>query len=389
MSVAQMRVVMSLVLVGVAVADPTWARTITVEKDGTGDYRVIQDALDVSAPGDTVLVGPGRYTDTRPYVPPGWSIAVDIYAIVNTDNLTIIGAGADKTIIGPDIYEYSASDSPMGIVQVFSQGTLRISSLSLINCHLGYADLYVNASRVELDSCAFRGWRIGMLVTDAGGHASNCEYTDQLLSIHVSSASDFIISSCVFSGSGEAVQFGNGASNGIIEDCVVNGNIVGIALSISSGITVRRNRIHNTRVGIVIRGTGHVLEGNHIEVYGDCLRQLGAIAQVERNVMISSGDHVVQVVSTPQYLSNYRDNHFIRHGDANVFDVSLSHDGEPVVLDLENNYWGTTSADSISAWIYDAHDDVSAGAYVDYEPYHLSPVENDTKSFGGVKRMFR
>ncbi|MBE0568033.1 MAG: hypothetical protein IH621_18915 [Krumholzibacteria bacterium] len=43
------------------------ARTWRVEKDGSGDYTVIQDALDAAASGDTIQIGPGRFEDFRIY----------------------------------------------------------------------------------------------------------------------------------------------------------------------------------------------------------------------------------------------------------------------------------------------------------------------------------
>ena len=35
--------------------------TLSVKQDGSGDYTIIQEALDAANPGDTVLVHPGRY----------------------------------------------------------------------------------------------------------------------------------------------------------------------------------------------------------------------------------------------------------------------------------------------------------------------------------------
>lgn len=49
------------------VAGSASARTWRVEKDGFGDYTTIQPAVDAAAPGDIVLIGPGRYLEQAPY----------------------------------------------------------------------------------------------------------------------------------------------------------------------------------------------------------------------------------------------------------------------------------------------------------------------------------
>ena len=56
---------------------------------------------------------------------------------------------------------------------------------------------------------------------------------------------------------------------------------------------------------------------------------------------------------------------------------------------MTNNYWGTTSADSISAWIYDGNDDDGIGAVVDFEPFNTEPLAAEKKTMGGFKSMFR
>ena len=41
------------------------ASTWHVERDGSGDFTTIQPAVDASAPGDTIHIGPGEYTETH------------------------------------------------------------------------------------------------------------------------------------------------------------------------------------------------------------------------------------------------------------------------------------------------------------------------------------
>jgi hypothetical protein len=50
-----------LVSLGVWLSCHALGDTITVKQDGTGDYTIIQDAIDASSDGDTVLVYPGTY----------------------------------------------------------------------------------------------------------------------------------------------------------------------------------------------------------------------------------------------------------------------------------------------------------------------------------------
>jgi len=57
-----------------------------VEKDGSGDFEVIQDAVDAAAPGDVIMVGPGRYEEFQV-----WNNGNQdwhIYVLVETDDLT-------------------------------------------------------------------------------------------------------------------------------------------------------------------------------------------------------------------------------------------------------------------------------------------------------------
>ncbi|MEW6743494.1 MAG: right-handed parallel beta-helix repeat-containing protein [Planctomycetota bacterium] len=64
---------------------PTFAATITVDDDGPADYDTIQEAVDHSSPGDTILVMPGLYAE-EVRVP---------------HSLAIIGSGIRETIVVP------------------------------------------------------------------------------------------------------------------------------------------------------------------------------------------------------------------------------------------------------------------------------------------------
>ena len=60
-----------------AAAQVAVAATITVEKDGSGHFTQIQPALDAAASGDTVLIGPGEFTELIPSYIYGYADDVD------------------------------------------------------------------------------------------------------------------------------------------------------------------------------------------------------------------------------------------------------------------------------------------------------------------------
>ncbi len=83
----------AIVVVGllIGLAMPARARTWHVEKDGSGDFTVIQAAVDAAAPGDTIRIGAGQFRETRPFTTPGWTENVNV--AITTDRLTILGSG--------------------------------------------------------------------------------------------------------------------------------------------------------------------------------------------------------------------------------------------------------------------------------------------------------
>ena len=88
------------VLLAVLMASFADAATWHVEKDGSGDFIVIQDAIDTAAPGDTIQIGPGIYGEPHIVESGGQDHCVTMY--VQTDSLTIIGSGPE-TVIGPEV----------------------------------------------------------------------------------------------------------------------------------------------------------------------------------------------------------------------------------------------------------------------------------------------
>ncbi len=86
----------------------------------------------------------------------------------------------------------------------------------------------------------------------------------------------------------------------------------------------------------------------------------------------------------------FRGNHILHGAGSSVLvDAGCYQNPPGTTLDLTNNYWGTTSADTIASWIYDGHDNPAIYGYVQFDPFSPVVVSTEKKSLGGVKGLYR
>ncbi len=77
------------------------ARTWTVEKDGRGDFTVIQDAVDVASDGDVIAIGPGRYDGDQTAESKNGRFDICVFVPADVE-LSFVGTSPTQTIIGPE-----------------------------------------------------------------------------------------------------------------------------------------------------------------------------------------------------------------------------------------------------------------------------------------------
>ena len=128
--------VVALIMASLILPAVIGAVTLRVERDGSGDYMTIQPAVDAAAAGDTILIGPGYYTEYQTVVLPGGGDPVDVYVYVRTDELTILGTEPVATIIGPDVPNF-INFGPKGIVAVQNARNIAIAGLGFRNLREG------------------------------------------------------------------------------------------------------------------------------------------------------------------------------------------------------------------------------------------------------------
>lgn len=226
--------------------------TWTVEKDGTGDFGIIQDAILASAPGDTVLVGPGTYADIH-VDSEGMPVVIELAggvvvrsrmgakftildATTTGDRRVVTGYRGVDDVTTLEGFTVRGGDAPMGGGIYVSSGSPRFL-----------------ANRIERN---LAGFGAGMLCDGRGAPViEGNEFVDNSAccgdggGVMCSAGSSAVIRNNVFTGnfgfSGGAVGL-NQADDPLVEGNRMTGNtsLAGGGLGcVVSGGTIRRNLI--------------------------------------------------------------------------------------------------------------------------------------------------
>lgn len=372
-------------LLASAAAASTWS----VQRDGSGDFLSIQPALDAAADGDTILIGPGEYTEATTVRLPGWAYDIESYAHLRCDDLTIIGAGADVTVIGPPTYQGNdATGSPAGLSYSVNGGTLTLSDVTIRHSYamfvLGilYMDRcrlsnnlngiswnpsgpggWVRDSVVEVTESIFdpMSFQIGAGGLGSGILLENCRFVEpgSLRTVHgielrscdlngmnIYASADVVIRNCIVAGGEVAVSQSQGGSTCAVYDSDLSGSVAALTvLSTASGgsFVVENSRLSGGSYGVMWlqRFSGPC------EVHGcDLIKGTGPVVRCDAN-------------------------------------------GPIVTHDLMNNYWGTTDEATIRSWIIDRSVNPQIGATVLYSPFAGQSVPTEATTWGDLKALWR
>ena len=375
------------------VCGPAVAATINVERDGSGDFIVLQEALNAAADGDTIRLGPGDFTEMPWTRLPGWSWDVRSCGRVLADDLTIIGAGPELTRIGPATYAANGNlFSPIAIAYTERAG-LRLQDLTIRNC---YESVRVKGT-LDMENCALDDHAIGMywFATGIGGGIRDTEFRGEsgvaptaFRIIPDGGGEGILIERCDISGANAIIE----TPGTVVIDCRFSEYKVGVQIYGSGSATFHRCTVDVTRIGLEFSlGSGAYCEFNDGEISGGwTAMDAGGNAPNGRYVVRNSRLHGG---STAVIDARYRPRSCEISG-CDIFKGSgpvilCSSTNTAVTHDLRNNYWGTTSEADIQSWIIDHSDDPNIPATVLYLPFVGMPVPTEKTTWGELKASFR
>ena len=149
----------------------TFSATLNVKQDGTGDYTLIQAAIEAANNGDTVLVHPGTYVENINYI--GKSIRV----------CSLEATTGDSTYISRTIIDGNRNGPCVAFLNAEQNATLRGFTLTNGTGYFTYSQFtqgggvlisntYMTGSSISLVNCNIHGNHAGMGVGVSSTNAS-------------------------------------------------------------------------------------------------------------------------------------------------------------------------------------------------------------------------
>ena len=393
-----MRFRAAIVVLGVlALTSISQARTWRVEKDGGGDFTVIQNAVDAAASGDTIRVGRGRFDDRKLVSCPGWTEYVRI--LVTKPELTIIGSGTETIVGGETPYDISQGNH-MGIAAgiFWNNHILRVRDLLFTNMYYG---INSGDTAIDISGCMFFGCQYSILTDGVRADVYDCGFEavpPNGTYIACFNQTGTIVRNCTFRAVEELpYRFRNNigfdwCDDISVENCEFRGGDLGVGFGFpSSGIVRGCNFRGQLRYSIYVTDISTVIvEGCEIRNSTIGLRVIHpeAALTVQRCVMEDVVDCSVLIEATsPRTVVKNCD---LDKGARYAVRTRESFDTNPTYyIDFRDNYWGTDNADSIRSWIYDQNDGVTTNYVIRYSPFRGESTPTENATWGTVKTLFR
>ena len=200
-----------------------------------GTTRPSRPAVDAAASGDTILIGPGQYTEYENVQPEGWGSRYDIYVLCHVGDLTLIGSDPEEVVIGPEA-PFPDLPGPVGIVmEAGLEGKLRLEGLTLGNHSDSVVTLW---NRLEVVNCRLTNMGNSGLTTDGLGGllVEDCHFACEEMALAVAAygpASDFVIRDSEFHLTDISFQDNTDI---VVENCRFQGGRAGIQFHRSAGV---------------------------------------------------------------------------------------------------------------------------------------------------------
>jgi hypothetical protein len=265
----------TLLLASADVGDARCA-TRVVAQDGSGVTESIWDAVDLSSPGDSILIQPGVYSEQRQYEISAGTFASTLLGIRISD-LTLIGAHPDSVkLLDPaglsspksGAYGFVASPQANGYrvsgisVAGAAEGFRLLASGSVANvqassCHIGMT--CAEANSIAIENSESHGVSVGILAFQIGVLSlQQLTVTSSSIGLGLQAVNDAQIYDVAIEKSGLAMTLQSGSTATASRLLVTPACGNGISLNDSSSLQLRRSQISAFSTSFIGAGASHL-----------------------------------------------------------------------------------------------------------------------------------
>jgi len=237
---------------------PLYCRVIHVPED----FVSVQEAIDESHHGDTVLLAPGTYYEN----------------VRMKDGITLEGEDAELTILAD-----SGQGPPNPVVELSCDCTLKnLTVTGARGAGVGHAVVVLSGNPRVIDN----------IIRDNS-------YTGLGIHSEVNKVKAFVTGNRIYGNGGAGItNLGSGVNNTIINNSVYGNNNLGVVALDNGTMFLKNNRIRGNGVGVVSKTGGKAyIEGNTIEgnkVVGVVVKEK-AFAEIRKNWIRKNGTPGINV----------------------------------------------------------------------------------------------
>ncbi len=263
---------------------------IIVDSSGSGysHYKTISEAIKNAQPNTRIRVRPGVYKESividKPVEIIGKGSVKDI--VIETGKSSCILMRTDQaTIKGLTLRCQVESEESKNSAVDIPQGQLILENCDITSNSFACINIHGSKSNPVIRNCRIHDGHLGISISDkAQGIVEDCDIFANSIGIEIVEESNPIVRRCrIHDGESMGIIFSN-QGRGLIEDCdIFSNNVTGIAIKNGNNIFIRHCHIHDNDVfGIGVEENSQVtIENCHI-----FSNDLGIAARTESNIFI-------------------------------------------------------------------------------------------------------
>jgi hypothetical protein len=361
--------------------------------DGSADFASLELAEQASAPGDTIVLAPGHYSETYEWSFQG-GLTRQVVLGVATPWLTVLGESRDTVLIGPVEPEGSSSNVVGVAVREDAPGFV-LKGVTILNTgamamQLGGDGATIFGLRVEqspqigigcegdstvIEHVSIANVRTGLYTFSGGVHSAirDCEIVNVTTGIVFQPGNTGLVERTELSAGVVGAQVDRASVT--YEGCTFRDfrNDAFVVLGSSAVVQIRDCNVEGGDVSLTAGNAGP-------QVHVEACRLVGAgftaFDLEEGSLVTVSGSDIVPLPGA----------HFVITGAYRA--------DPPIELDFSGNWWGTTDLQEIADRITDGNDEPPLGTpredvFIRYEPIELHPVPLEETSVGALKGRYR